>query len=332
MLSAFSRFGGLAFARVFQRPGHATPSVGLGIGFGVLAFLLFSSMDMMVKLLSAGYPIHQMLFFNGLFSLLPIGLAIWWSGGLGQLRTKRPLGHLTRGLFGMIASFAAMTAFSLMPMANVYGILFATPLLVTALSVPFLGEAVGWRRWSAIVAGFAGVMIMLQPGSSGIGEGLIAAALAALSASCSVIMVRKLSATESAASIALYSNVLIVLVMGVWLAYDFRPMPLGDLALAGAAGIAGGMALLALISAYRRAAAAIVAPFQYSQMIWGVVFGLLIFGDAPSLSVLFGGAIVVASGLFIIHRELTLARQTPQASGSRPSRPTPKVGSPAQPA
>ena len=118
MLSAFSRFGGLAFARVLRRSDDAARSVGLGIGFGVLAFLLFSSMDMMVKLLSAGYPIHQMLFFNALFSLLPITFAIWRSGGFHGLRTDRPLAHLTRGLFGMTASFAAMTAFSLMPMAR----------------------------------------------------------------------------------------------------------------------------------------------------------------------------------------------------------------------
>ncbi len=321
MLSAFSRFGGLAFARVLRRSDDAAPSVGLGIGFGVLAFLLFSSMDMMVKLLSAGYPIHQMLFFNALFSLLPITFAIWRSGGFHGLRTDRPLAHLTRGLFGMVASFAAMTAFSLMPMADVYGILFATPLLVTAWSVPLLGEVVGWRRWSAIIVGFIGVMIMLQPGSSMVGPGTIWALIAALSASFSVIMVRKLSVTESGASIALYSNLLIVCVMGAWLIQDFRPMPLSDLALAGAAGTAGGVALLSLIGAYRRAAAAIIAPFQYSQMIWGVVFGFLMFADLPAGMVLIGGAIVMASGLFIIHRELTLARKERHVEGNpRPLR------------
>jgi drug/metabolite transporter (DMT)-like permease len=309
MMSAFSRFGGLVAARVLRPSSGHAPAVGLGIGFGVLAFLLYSSMDMMVKLLSAGYPIHQMLFFNALFALLPIAIAVWRRGGFRGLRTRRPAGHLLRGAFGMASSFAAMTAFSLLPMADVYAILFATPLLVTALSVPFLGEQVGWRRWSAIMVGFAGVMIMLDPGQSAIGAGSIAALAAALLASFSIVMVRKLSVTESTGSIALYSNLLIVLVMGAWLAIDFRPMALGDLALAAVAGMAGGSALLALIGAYRRAAAAIVAPFQYSQMIWGVVFGFLVFGDLPTAGVALGSAIVVASGLYIIHRELTLARQ-----------------------
>ncbi len=329
MLSAFSRFGGLAFARILRHSDDASASVGLGIGFGGIAFLLFSSMDTLVKLLSAGYPIHQMLFLNALFAMLPITFAIRRAGGFRNLRTNRPLAHLTRALFGMVASFAAMTAFSLMPMANVYGILFATPLIVTALSVPLLGESVGWRRWSAIIAGFAGIMVMLQPGHSMIGPGMIAALIAALSASFSVIMVRKLAATESGASIALYSNLLIALVMGAWLTQDFRPMPLADLALAGTAGIAGGVALLSLVAAYRRAATAIVAPFQYSQMLWGVVFGFFVFGDVPTPAVLAGGLIVVASGLFIIYRELKLAKHRRKAASRSKTLPVPMPTQPA---
>lgn len=330
MISAFLRFGGLVAAGVLHPSSKAASSVGLGIGFGVLAFLLFSSMDMMVKLLSAGYPIHQMLFFNALFSLLPIGIVVWRAGGLSKLRTERPVAHLMRASFAMAASFAAMTAFSLMPMADVYAILFATPLLVTALSVPFLGEQVGWRRWSAIIVGFIGVMIMLDPGQSTVGLGSIAALAAALAASCSVVMVRKLSATESTGSIALYSNLLVALVMGIWFLVDRRPMPLEDIALAAAAGMAGGCALLALISAYRRAAAAIIAPFQYSQMIWGVVFGFVVFGDLPTAGVVIGSGIVIASGLFIIHRELTLAKQARAASVEDQSLP-PSPGAPVQP-
>lgn len=306
MLSAFPRFGGQRAAQVFRAPVYGRSSIGFAIAFALLAFLLFSSLDMMVKLLSGGYPVQQMLFINAVFSLIPIGIAVWRAGGVTQLRTRRPVAHLLRGCFGMAASFAAMTGFSLMPMADVYAILFATPLLVTAFSVPFLGEQVGWRRWSAIIVGFAGVMIMLQPGAGTIGLGTIAALAAAFCASFSVILVRKLSATETTGSIALYSNLLIAIVMGNWVLVDYHPMPPADMALAAGAGIAGGCALLALIAAYRRAAAAIIAPFQYSQMIWGVVFGLWIFGDVPPSGVVLGSAIVIASGLFILYREVTL--------------------------
>jgi drug/metabolite transporter (DMT)-like permease len=306
---AFSRFGGLTGARAARAPLTQSASVALGISFAVLAFLLFSTMDMMVKWLSAGYPIHQMLFFNALFSLVPVLLMAWRSGGLRQLGTRRLDQHLLRALCGMTASFASMTGFSLMPMADVYAILFTTPLLITALSVPLLGERVGWRRWSAIVVGFAGVLIMLQPGSMPLGAGALAAFAAAIASSFSLLLVRRLSATETTASIALYPNLVIVAVMGLWCLIDFTPMPLADLALAGAAGLAGGTALLALVAAFRRAAAAIAAPFQYSQMIWGTVFGYAVFGDLPSAGVVLGGTVVIGSGLFILYREVVLARE-----------------------
>jgi drug/metabolite transporter (DMT)-like permease len=315
MWSAFSRFGGLVAARVARRQASAVPSVGLGIALGSAAFLLFSSMDVLIKWLSSGdggYPIHQLLFVNALFSLLPVGVAAWQHGGMVDFKTSRLGLHLLRGLFGMAASFAAFTGFSLMPMADVYAILFATPLLITALSVPLLGEQVGWRRWSAVIVGFAGVMIMLQPGAGMIGLGTIAA-IAAAAASCfSIILVRKLSATETTASIALYPNLLIVAVMGAWLLVDFRPMPLVDILIAGLAGMAGGGALLCLVGAYRRAPAAVVAPFQYSQMVWGVIYRFLIFGDLPGAGVVVGGSIVIASGLFILYREIRLAKAPPE--------------------
>lgn len=308
MLANFSRFGGHRAAPGLQGSASGGTSVGLGIGFAVLAFLLFSAMDMMIKQLTGDYPVQQMLFLSALFAMFPISLAIWRTGGAAKLRTRRPLTHLLRGCTGMAASFASIYAFSSMPMSDVYALLFATPLLVTALSVPLLGEKVGWRRWSAITVGFAGVMIMLQPGESTIGLGTLAALAAAIFASLSVILVRKLSATESTASIALYSNLLIAITMGAWAFTDYRTMPFTDLALAASAGMAGGLALLALISAYRRAAAAVIAPFQYSQMIWGVLFGYWVFGDAPSVVVLLGSTVVIASGLYILHREVTLAK------------------------
>jgi drug/metabolite transporter (DMT)-like permease len=328
MLANFSRFGGHRAAPGLRGASFAGSSVALGVGFAVLSFLLFSSMDMMIKRLTSDYPVQQMLFLNALFALAPISFAIWLAGGAARLKTRRPFTHLMRGCTGMAASFASMLAFSMMPMADVYAFLFATPLLVTALSVPLLGERVGWRRWSAIAVGFAGVMIMLQPGHDATsvgatGIGAVAALAAAFSASLSVILVRKLSATDSTGSIALYANVVVALGMGAWALQDYRPMPNEDLALAASAGVAGGCALLALIGAYRRAAAAIVAPFQYSQMIWGVIFGYWMFGDAPSASALAGGAIVIASGLFILRREVALA-----SSAAATAPPTPAAAAP----
>ena len=305
MWSAFSRFGGLITARV-ARPAIAGSSVAVGISLALLSFALFSTMDAMIKWLSAGYPVHQMLFFNALFSLIPVGLLTYRSGGLKELRTRRPGLHLLRACCGMTAAFCAFTAYSLMPLADAYAIIFATPLLITVLSIPLLGETVRWRRWSAILFGFGGVLIMLQPGSGVLGPGAGAALFAAIAAASSIVLVKKLSTTETTSSIAFYTNATVVVVMACLLPLHFVPPSLGDLALTALAGMAGGTAVMALISGYRRAQAAIVAPFQYSQMLWGVALGFLVWGDVPGQAVVIGATVVVASGLFILYREVML--------------------------
>jgi len=244
---------------------------------------------------------------------------ILWSGGWGQLRTRRPLTHLLRGASGMTAAFCAFTAFSQVPLADAYAILFTTPLLITALSALMLGETVRWRRWSAILVGFSGVLIMLQPGTGAFGPGAAAALAAALASALSITLVRKLSATETTASIAFYTNAVVIVTMASLLPFDFMVPSLADLGLNAAAGLAGGTAVLLLIAGHRRAPAALVAPFQYSQMIWGVLFGFLVWREVPGPAVVVGATIVVASGLFILYREVRLASapaETPAPSGA----------------
>jgi len=328
MWSAFARYGGLIAAAV-AKPRFADSSAALGIGLALLAFALFSSMDATIKWLSAGYPVHQMLFFNAAFGLLPVALMTWRGGGLGALRTRRPGLHLLRGCCGMIAALCAFTAYSLMPLADAYAFIFATPLLITALSVPLLGETVRWRRWSAVVAGFAGVLIMLQPGSGSFDLAAGAALLAASASALSVILVRKLSASETTASIAFYANAVVVVVMGCLLPLGFVPPTLADLALMALAGLAGGVALMFLIAGYRRAQAAVVAPFQYSQMLWGVLLGWLLWGDLPSTAIALGASIVVASGLYILYREVVRAEGRPELVAASPAAPAAVTAEPA---
>jgi len=320
MWSAFARYGGLVAARV-ARPRLADSSVGLGIGFALVAFALFSSVDATIKWLSAGYPVHQMLFFNAAFSLIPVALMTARAGGLNQLRTSRLGLHLLRGCCGMTAALAAFTAFSRMPLADAYAFIFATPLLITVLSVPLLGEIVRWRRWSAVLVGFAGVLIMLQPGSGSLDFAAGAALLAAAASALSIVLVRKLSATETTASIAFYTSAVVIVVTGCALPFGFVPPTPGDLGLMALAGIAGGTAVMLLVAGYRRAQAAVVAPFQYSQMLWGVVLGYLLWNDLPAMTVAVGATIVVASGLYILYREVVVAggRREPVAVETAPA-------------
>lgn len=291
----------------------ATPVAASGLGLGALAFGLFSIMDALIKWLSASYPVPQLLVCNALFALLPVGVMVIRRGGLPQLRTRRLGLHVLRGLLGTAGGFLAFYAFSQLPLADAYAIIFATPLLITALSVPILGEAVGWRRWCAVAVGFLGVLVMLRPGVAPIGAGSLAALGAACASACAILLVRKLSYTETTTSIAFYSNLVAVLLIGAAFGSTFVMPNTLDLTLMAASGLIGGSALLVLIAAYRRTPAALVAPFQYTQMLWAVALGALIWSDMPEPVMLIGASIVAASGLFILYRETTLGRR-PTAS------------------
>jgi drug/metabolite transporter (DMT)-like permease len=260
----------------------AAPVATAGIGLAAVAFGLFSLMDALVKWLSASYPVPQILVCNALFALIPVGAVVVRRGGLPQLRTRRLGLHLLRGLLGTTGGFLAFYAFSRLPLADAYAIIFATPLLITALSVPILGEAVGWRRWSAVLVGFSGVLVMLRPGIAPIGPGSLAALGAACASACAILLVRKLSLTETTTSIAFYSNLTAVVLTGLLFGPTFVAPSALDLTLMAAAGLIGGTALLVLIAGYRRSPAALVAPFQYSQMLWAIVLGVLVWGVCPS--------------------------------------------------
>ena len=305
----------------------AAPAATAGIGLGALAFGLFSLMDALVKWLSAGYPVPQILVFNALFALVPVGAMVVHRGGLPQLRTRRLGLHLVRGVLGTTGGFLAFYAFSRLPLADAYAIIFATPLLITALSVPILGEAVGWRRWSAVLIGFVGVLVMLRPGMAPMSLGSLAALGAACASACAILLVRKLSVTETTTSIAFYSNVTAVVLTGIAFSATFVVPSLLDLALMAASGLIGGTALLVLIAAYRSSPAALVAPFQYSQMLWAILLGALFWSDVPEPVMLLGASIVAGSGLFILYRETALGRR-PTASlhpNAAAPKPTPTV-------
>ncbi|HYG87437.1 MAG TPA: DMT family transporter [Azospirillum sp.] len=273
-----------------------------GIALIVAAFALFSVVDGLMKHLTSTYPLVQAVFFNAAFSLIPIvGFALA-RGGPRMLATRRPGVQLLRGIIGGTAGVGAFFAFARMPMADVYAILFASPLVITALAGPMLGERVGPRRWAAVLAGFAGVLFMLRP-SGAMNAGALGALVSAVCFSLSALIVRRAGQTETAPSWPFYGNLLAVALLApmqpfVWLAPDPADLPL----LVGT-GLVAGVALLCLMAAFRMAPGPVVAPFQYTQMLWGVLFGALIFGDAPDPSMALGAATVILSGLYILRRE-----------------------------
>ncbi len=269
--------------------------------------LLFSIMDAMVKWLVADYPVHQIVFFRTVFALLPCLYFIARSGGLATLRTRRPLVHVVRGLIGLAAMGCYFYAFALMDLADAKAILFSAPLFMTVLAIPLLGEKVGIYRWSAVLVGFLGVMVIVKPTGDMLQVGAIAAIGGAVLYALAVITVRHLSATDSAASITFYFTLTGALAGTAMVAvFGWVTPPPADLALLACVGIIGGVGQYSLTQAFRYAEAAAIAPLEYLSMVGALILGYLVWNDIPSLDVFAGIALVVASGLFILFRERRL--------------------------
>ena len=214
---------------------------------------------------------------------------------------------MVRGLIGLATGLCFFYAFKVMPLADAYAIAFAAPLVMTALSMPILGEAVGMRRWAAVVVGFLGVVVMLRPGTAGIGEmlniGTIAAIAGTVLFALVVLLTRKLSRVDTNAGIIFHAGLVGVLGSTALLPLDFIMPGIDGFLLLALVGLLGGVGVIAFTEALCHAPVAILAPFDYTAMIWAVAFGYVIWADLPDGWTLTGTAIVIASGLYVLHRE-----------------------------
>jgi drug/metabolite transporter (DMT)-like permease len=277
-----------------------------GISLMLLAIALLSTMDAMVKYVSAGYPVVQVVFFRSLFAFIPIAIVVLRNGHWSDLKTRKPLGHLGRSLFGLVSLGSFFYCLKHMPLADLVAISFAAPMFVTALSIPFLGEKVGPRRWAAVLVGFAGVLIMVNPGSGVFGSIAFLALAATFGYASVLIFIRKLSRTETNAAIVFYYSLTSVAATGLLLPFYWVTPNLHDLAILIGIGLVGGCAQLVMTAAYRAANVSIVAPFEYTAMFWAVIYGYLLWGDLPQWNIWLGAAVVAASGLYIVQREANL--------------------------
>lgn len=275
----------------------------------VLAVLLFGGMDTLIKHLSAGYPVAQLMFVRSLVALLLVGgIAVAWAGR-GELRTRRPLAHIVRAFATLVSMGCFFYAFKHLPLAEVYVLSFAGPLFVTALSMPLLGEPVGWRRWAAVLVGFGGVVVMARPEAGTPSLPVLVGLTAAFFYALAMVTVRRLARTESNAAIVVYALATVTVVSGVAAVPVWQAPDPGDAVLMLAVGTLGAGAQMLMTQAFRLAPAAVVAPFEYTGMIWATLFGFLVFGDVPTPAMLSGAAIIIASGLYILHRETMRRRR-----------------------
>ncbi|GBU09342.1 transporter [Gammaproteobacteria bacterium] len=284
------------------------PHPGAGIFFGLLAYLFFSSSDALIKILSnkdsiESLSIYQIVATQTLFGLIVILALLPSRGGLSSLKIKSFKVFSARALVAGLGALFAYYSFSQMPMTEVYAIIFCTPMLVTILSVLFLKEIVKIYRWSAVVLGFIGVLIMVRPGF----DTLTIAHLAALCAACmgasSTLIMRKWGRFENPLAM-LFSVMLGYLITSLpMVAFYYKTPSFNQWLMMAGSGFLLASAQFFIIKAIAITQASSIAPLQYSQMIWGLLFGLLIFKQTPDIYMLIGMIIIIGSSLYTLHRE-----------------------------
>ena len=275
-----------------------------GALLGLLAFALYATHDAVVKTLGGAYSPFQIVFFSVLLSFPLATILLMRDGTEGHLRPVHPwwTGFRTAASVGTAA--CAFFAFTTLPLAQVYAILFAQPLIITLLAIPMLGEKVGLRRGLAVVVGLVGVVVVLRPwGGAEFAMGHLAALAAAVMGGFTSVVVRKIGRDERPLVLLLYPMVANFVVMGAAMPLVYRPMSAVDFGLVALVAALGFAATLLVITAYRMAPAGVVAPMQYSQIVWASVFGAALFGERLDGPTVLGAAIVIASGLYILFRE-----------------------------
>jgi len=280
-----------------------------GIYFKLSALVLFCTMDAMVKGLGGTYGSFQLMVFRSGVALVPVAVLIWHAGGLKSVRSNRPWLQALRVTIGFGSMFGFFYAFPRMPLVDAYAISFSAPLFMVALSVLILKEPVGWRRWTAVGVGFAGVLIMLDPWGIEFHAVSLIILAATFCYSLSTVMVRLLSRHDPDV-VTLFWFAIVGTVISLACAIpEWKWPPLLDWVWLLTLGLLGGFAQILITRAWRLAPAAILAPFDYASIILAMAFGYLWFKEEPSWTVWYGLPLVMGSGLYILHRERVRARE-----------------------
>ena len=288
----------------------------MGMALRLIAVALLSVMFACVKLLSArGVTVIESLFYRQ-FILLFVALA-WMAGdsrlgsgtGFRAMHTVRPRAHLVRMLVGLTAMGFNFWSYTLLPMAEATTIGFAVPIFATALAALILREPTGIHRWSAVIAGFIGVMIVLQPGTTHISAlGAIVAVIAAMLTASVTVVIRNLGATEGSLTIVFWFALTSLLPLGIAMLFYGKAHDPSVWEIALVMGIAGGLAQIALTSSLRLAPVALVMPMDYTGLLWASFIGFLLFQQWPGPTTWLGAPLIIASGLYILWRETLLRR------------------------
>ncbi len=316
----------------------APQNTAAGIGFVLAGMTAISVNDVLIKELSGGYPLHQMVFIRSAIGIVFSLMLVQMEGGFSILRTRNPGLHLMRGGLVVISNLTYFAALAVIPLAEATALFFVAPLMITLLSIPLLGEKVGPMRLAAVSVGFGGVVLMMRPWDSATDVSrliLLLPVLSALTYALNQIMTRRLGATTRASAMAVYIQGIFIIVSlafyavagdgryaegvengsvqfllraWVWPEGTDRWLFLG-------LGLNSAIIGFALAQAYRLADAAVVAPFEYIGLPLAIFWGWLIWGDVPTAIVWTGSALILGSGLFVFIRERFKSRRLPLPAG-----------------
>ena len=286
----------------------------------LMAVAAFAGMDSILKLFAAHYPPMEIACLRGLASLPFMALPALLRGRYRDLKPQRFGMHLLRGFLMVIMLWGFVYAVRTLSLANAYSIFLAEPLVVTALSVPLLGDRVGWRNWVAIGVGLIGVVIILKPSASGLVTlGAAAAFVAATAYALSVIALRAISHTDSTTSVIVWTVGVMTLMTGLMAVPGWVPLAREHWPWLAALGVFGALGQQLLTDAFRSTPPSVVAPFEYTALLWGMLIDWVAWSVLPATRVYVGGGIVMASGLYLIWHERSQQRAFDKSCASTPA-------------
>ena len=301
------------FGRTNQRP-------LLGILLRLAAMAVLGVMFALVKLAGEhGVHVTESLFYRQLAGL-PVAVAwLWWTGALASIRTSRPLQHGIRMILGVSAMALNFSAMLLLPMAEATTFGFAAQIFATILAALLLREPTGRYRWGAVVLGFAGVLVALQPGGEAIPlQGAAVALGGALVTACVIIQLRRMAQTEPAGAIVFWFSLTSLLPLGIAVLLFGRSHDAESWAILAGLSLAGAVAQILLTASLRHASVAAIMTMDYSALLWSTLMGFAVFGDIPGHSVWLGAPLIVGAGLIIAWREQYLARKRAMEAAEYP--------------
>ncbi|MEM8878566.1 MAG: DMT family transporter [Pseudomonadota bacterium] len=299
-------------ASTISQPDHGAHNNGRAIAAILLAMFGFITNDVVVKLLTEQMPLPSVIVYRGLIACVLLAVLTW---AFGQMR---PVPTRGRGMIGLRcvgeigATVFYLTALTLMPIANATAILQAIPLIMVACAAVILGERVGWRRWSAVIIGFVGMLLVIQPGADGFDQTAIVALLALSFLTIRDLSTRFIPSTIPSLMVTLISMIAVTIAGIVWAGITGElVIPTGrQLAMMAAAALLLSIGFWGITVGMRLGQLATVAPFRYSIILWAILLGYLVWGDVPDLARLLGIVMIVGSGLFVMYRERVRDQQS----------------------